>query len=442
MNKTYFIRTFGCQMNEYDSELVAGILEKAGFSRAETYEKADICLVNSCSVRELAAQKARSELGMFAMHKRRGKKKIYYGIIGCLAELEGRKFLKKFPDIDLIVGPAFERDLAECVKQVFLGTGAVIKTGAKAQDWEKDSLIQRENRKNAWVTVSKGCNSFCSYCVVPYARGREESRPFEDIIKEVKQLAKKGYKEINLIGQNVNTYGRDFKGAVLDRDFSGLLKEIDAIPGNFWVRFWTSHPKDIPDRLIDTVALSKKICPLFHLPVQSGSDAVLKAMNRKYTVAQYLETVEKIKRKIPGSAVSTDFIVGFPGETERDFCASLELYKRALFDTAFTYKYSPRKGTKAFGIKDDVPKNVKEERLKALMSLQKELGKEINSLLIGTEREVMLTAPVSGKVSGRDRTNRPFLVEGLKKYREGDVVKVKVTGATPFSLKGTVQGNN
>jgi len=436
LNKTFFIHTFGCQMNQYDSELVTGILEKEGLSRVDAYEKADLCLVNSCSVRELAAQKARSELGLFALYKRRSRKKVYYGIIGCLAEQEGKNLFKKFPDMDLIAGPAHERQLGQYVSSILAGNGPVIKTGEGVQDWDVDALIKRENSRSAWVTVSKGCNSFCSYCVVPYARGREESRPFSAIVREIKALTGRGYKEINLLGQNVNTYGRDLKGAAAGKDFSALLKEVNSLPGDFWVRFWTSHPKDIPDTLIDAVASGKKICPLFHLPVQSGSDAILKAMNRKYTAGQYLEITEKIRKKIPGAAISTDFIVGFPGETEKDLELSLELYRKARFDTAFTYKYSPRKGTRAFDLKDEVSKDVKEERLRALMTLQKELGLEINRQFIGTVRDVMLSAPGPGPAGGRDRTNRPFLVEGVKKYKEGEIVSVKVTGAAPFSLKG------
>jgi len=436
----FFIHTFGCQMNQYDSELVSGILETAGFLRADSYQKSDICLVNSCSVRELAAQKARSELGLYAMHKRQSKKKIYYGILGCLAEQEGKNFLKKFPDVDLVVGPAFERQLEELIKKVLAGEGPVIKTGTGEGNWEVDGLIKRESRTKAWITVSKGCNSFCSYCVVPSVRGREESRPFLDILKEVEKLVKNGYKEINLLGQNVNTYGRELKEKT--KDIAALLWEIDALPGEFWVRFWTSHPKDIPDRLVQTVAECKKICPQFHLPVQSGSDPVLKVMNRKYTVSQYLEIIEKIRKNIPGAAVSTDFIVGFPGETEKDFNASLELYRKVRFDTAYTYKYSPRKGTKAFELEDKVSKGEKEERLKALMSLQKEIGREINNGFIGTIREVMMDSPELTGASGRDRTNRPFLVEGLKSYKEGEVHRVKVTGATAFSLKGTAETNS
>lgn len=443
MHKTYFIHTFGCQMNLYDSELAAGILDKAGFSRVDSYEKADISLVNSCSVRELAAQKARSELGMFAARKRKSKKHVYYGMLGCLAEQEGKQLLIKFPDIDFIIGPANERGLGEYVKKVLAGNGPAIATGTGKEDWNVDALIKRESKKNAWVTVSKGCNSFCSYCVVPYVRGREASRPFENIISEVEKLVAGGYKEINLIGQNVNTYGKDFP-AGKTRDFSELLKAVDEVKGDFWVRFWTSHPKDIPLKLIETVASAKKICPHFHLPVQSGSDRILKMMNRNYTAETYLRILEEIKKRVKNVSISSDIIVGFPGETEADFRRTMELYEKAAFDVAYTYTYSPRKGTKAYEIKDNVPGIMKDERLRALMELQRKLSQEINDKYIGKVLPVLLEPGFSKEDlrSGRTNNNKPIFVEGLNEKSKNEFVKVRIMQANPFSLRGVADNGN
>jgi len=429
-------------MNQYDSELVAGILEKAGLSRAAAYEKADISLVNSCSVRELAAQKARSELGMFAAHKRKSKKKVYYGIIGCLAEQEGKKLSIKFPDIDFIVGPSEERRMEEYLQKVLSGRGPAVAVGAGKEDWKTDSLIKRESRKNAWVTVSKGCNSFCSYCVVPYVRGREASRPFESIISEVKKLVSEGYKEINLLGQNVNAYGKDLAGSA---DFSELLGAVDAVEGDFWVRFWTSHPKDIPLKLIETVASSKKICPHFHLPVQSGSDKILRLMNRNYTAESYLRIVEEIRKRIKDVSITSDIIVGFPGETEADFRHTIELYEKAAFDVAYTYTYSPRKGTKAYDMKDTVSGQIKDQRLKTLMELQRDLSQKVNDKYIGRVLPVLLDGTVveDNLLNGRTNNNKPIFVEvpAGRKIKK-DFTQVKITEAKPFSVKGGLFGND
>ncbi len=424
-------------MNQYDSELVDGILSKEGMVRVDSYEKADICLVNSCSVRELAAQKARSELGMFAAYKRKSKKPVYYGIIGCLAEQEGKHFLVKFPDIDFIIGPAYERQIGAYAKKVLAGGGTAVVTGPGKEDWTADELIKRESKKNAWVTVSKGCNSFCSYCVVPYVRGRETSRPFGSIISEVEKLVGEGYKEINLLGQNVNTYGKDFS-AIEKKDFSELLKAVDDIKGEFWVRFWTSHPKDIPLKLIETVASSKKICPHFHLPIQSGSDRILKLMNRNYTAESYLRIIGEIKKRIKNVSVTSDIIVGFPGETEADFRRTLELYKKAAFDVAYTYTYSARKGTKAFDIKETVSETMKNERLRELMNIQREISQEVNDKYIGQVLPVLLDGTVveDNLLNGRTNNNKPIFVEG--NACKGGFVRVKITETKPFSLKGVL----
>ena len=436
MIKKYFIHTFGCQMNLSDSEIVSGVLDKAGLVEVDSYEKADICLVNSCSVRELAAQKARSELGMFAAYKRKSKKAVFYGIIGCLAEQEGKHLCVKFPDIDLIIGPAYERSIGESVKKLLAGKGPVYSTGAAKEDWTADTIIKRESKKNAWVTVSKGCNSFCSYCVVPYVRGRETSRPFESIVTEVEKLVSEGYKEINLLGQNVNTYGRDTASSK-NRDFSDLLKAVDSIKGEFWVRFWTSHPKDIPLKLIETVADSEKICPHFHLPIQSGSDRILKLMNRNYTAEAYLRIIEEIKKRIKNVSVTSDIIVGFPGETEADFKRTLELYKKAAFDVAYTYTYSARKGTKAFDIKETVSEKMKNERLRELMDLQKIISQDVNDKYVGQLLPVLLDGTVEGVfLNGRTHNNKPIFVEG--KAGKSDFVQVKITEAKTFSLKGAI----
>ncbi|MEI7904273.1 MAG: tRNA (N6-isopentenyl adenosine(37)-C2)-methylthiotransferase MiaB [Candidatus Firestonebacteria bacterium] len=435
MSGYFYLHTMGCQMNKYDSELISGLLIKEGFKPAVSEQQADIVILNTCSVRALAAQKAYSYLGRLAKRKKKDKKLILV-MSGCVAEQDGLEARDRIPGLDLVIGPSKIREIGKYLKETIRKKRGTIAVGDEGIDWKADPLIKRVSPSKAWITVSKGCNSFCSYCIVPYVRGRELSRPFEDILKEARELAAAGYSEINLLGQNVNTYGKDIPG---HRDFSDLLKELASIEGRFRIFFMTSHPKDIPIKLIDTVAGSSKISPLFHLPVQSGSDRILKLMNRGYTRAGYQNNLKEIRSRVKGASITSDIIVGFPGETGEDFKETMELVSESGFDSAYTFKYSPRKGTAAAGLDDSVKQWEKEKRLEDLMALQASIGQKLNEALEGAVLEVLLDDPPYGKggVTARTVSNKPVMLEKTGGLEAGArFVKVKITGATPFAVKG------
>ena len=434
MEHKVFIKTFGCQMNKYDSELICGILNNAGFSNTIFLDDADIVLVNTCSVRAHAAERAYSNLRDLSRLKKERKIKIL-GVCGCLAESEKERFLKKIPNIDLIIGPNYIRNINLYVERALNGESPIVAIGDITQDWKIDFNIYRQSDKKAYVTVIKGCNSFCSYCIVPYVRGREQSRPIDDILNEIKNLIKSGYKEICLLGQNVNSYGKDLYENI---DFTDLLKRIDEIKGDFWIRFLTSHPKDIPTRLIDTVSKSNKICKYFHLPVQSGSDRILKLMNRGYTVSYFKDKIREIREKIKNVSISSDIIVGFPGETEEDFNETVELCKEIQFDSVFTFKYSVREGTTAAKLEDSVKKEEKEKRAKIIDEIQKDIALKLNQMLVGTVQRVLVDSKVKGKtIVGRTEGNKEVFFSSSNDLKSiNDFVDVKITKACPFSLRG------
>jgi len=417
-------------MNEYDSELISGLLKKEGFEPAPSAGEADIVLANTCAVRELAAEKAYSYLG--SILKKDKKREQTVVMCGCVAEQDGAGALKRMNGIDLVVGPSKIRDIGNILKDFLKNGKRKDYTGDAKVEWHKDSAIDRSSGEKAWVTISKGCNSFCSYCVVPLARGREESRPQEDIIETAAKLIKIGCREINLIAQNVNTYGKDKKNA---GDFAGLLAKVASLEGEFRVGFKTAHPRDFSEELLQTVESSKKIMRNFHLPLQSGSDRILKLMNRGYDVLHYLGIAEKV-RKLEGISLTTDIIVGFPGETEEDFNGTLETFERAGFDSAYMFKYSPRKGTAASKLGDSVPKKVKEDRLARLMSLQRKTGLAKNKPLVGSEHEVLIDSETfaAGKVCGKTLSEKQVFFPAGKELK--GFVRVAVTSAGPFSLKG------
>jgi len=417
-------------MNEYDSELISGLLKKEGFEPALSSGEADIVLVNTCAVRELAAEKAYSYLGSILKKDKKSEQTVV--MCGCVAEQDGAGALKRMNGIDLVVGPARIREIGRILK-IFLKNGKRKDfTGDLSVDWKEDALIDRSSGEKAWVTVSKGCNSFCSYCVVPLARGREESRPAEDIIETAAGLIKTGYREINLLAQNVNTYGKDKKDA---GGFPELLSKVAALEGAFRVGFKTAHPRDFSEKILEAAESSKKIMRNFHLPLQSGSDRILKIMNRGYDTKHYLEVAAKVRR-LSGSSLTTDIIVGFPGETEEDFEGTLEMFARAAFDSAYMFKYSPRKGTAASKLGDSVPKGVKEERLARLMALQRKTGLASNKPLIGTVQEVLIDGATrsGGKVCGKTLSEKQVFFEAGKELK--GFVRVAVASAGPFSLKG------
>ena len=430
MSMRFFIHTMGCQMNEYDSALISGLLKKEGFEPAISADKADIVLANTCAVRELAAEKAYSYLGSVLKKDKKSEQTVV--MCGCVAEQDGAGALKRMNGIDLVVGPSKIRDIGNILKDFLQNGRRKDYTGDAGVEWSKDSSIDRSSAEKAWITVSKGCNSFCSYCVVPLARGREESRPQVYIIETAKELIKNGRMEINLLAQNVNAYGKDKKGW---GGFPELLAKVAGLEGDFRVGFKTAHPKDFTEKLLEAAEGSKKIMRNFHLPLQSGSDRILKLMNRGYDSKHYLEIAGKV-RQLPGSSLTTDIIAGFPGETEEDFEATLEIFKLAAFDSAYMFKYSPRKGTAASKLGDSVPKSVKEERLARLMALQRKTGLAGNKPLVGSEQEVLVDCETfsAGKVCGKTLSEKQVFFAAGRQVK--GFVRVAVTSAGPFSLKG------
>src|SRR5690554_5782092 len=349
----YFIITYGCQMNVHDSEKIAGMMEENGYIKSVNLEEADIILLNTCIVRENAELKVLGKIGSLKRLKKKNKNLII-AVGGCMMQSsEAVSIIKeKYPQVDLVFGTHnLHRlpNLLEMVKQEKMMTIEI---------WDKDrGLIpelphQRGAKHKAWVSIIQGCNNYCTYCIVPYVRGRERSRPLKEIVSEVERLAAEGVKEITLLGQNVNSYGKDLEEKV---DFADLLQELDKIPGLQRLRYMTSHPRDFTTKLIEVIRDSRSVCEHFHLPIQSGSNSILKKMNRGYSREKYMELVNKIRQAIPEASITTDIIVGFPGETEEEFQETMELVKEVRFDSAFTFIYSPRTGTPAAKMADQIP---------------------------------------------------------------------------------------
>lgn len=435
--KRYYLKTMGCQMNEHDSEVIAGILASLGYLSTEELEEADLILYNTCSVRENPERKVYGHIGAFRKLKE-AKPELIIGICGCMPQQkdELQNILEKLPHVDLIFGTHNIHRLPELLERAQSGERVVeVWEEAQAAQGEdhRDGLpvIRRHNVK-AFVNVIYGCTNFCSYCIVPYTRGREHSRLPEMVIKEVRDLAEAGFKEVTLLGQNVNAYGKDL-GA--DITFGKLLRELHQIEGIERIRFTTSHPRDMGDDLISAMAELPKVCEHLHLPVQAGSNRILRRMNRGYTREYYLQLVERVRRAVPGISLTTDLIVGFPGETEEDFAETLSLVEEVRFDSAFTFIFSPRKGTPAAKMTDQVPEEVKKERIYRLIDLQNEISAEHMQKLLGQELEVLVEEVSSTGLVGRTRSNRQVHFSGDESL-VGQLARVRITEASTFSLKG------
>ena len=431
-----FIETYGCQMNVADSEVVASIMKMDGYSMTENIEEADAIFVNTCSVRDNAEQKIYGRLQYFQSLKRK-KKSLIVGVLGCMAE-RVKEDLIHVHHADLVVGPDSYLDLPNLVGAVEHGEKA-INVELSTQETYKDVIPLKLPgvHISGFVSIMRGCNNFCTYCIVPYVRGRERSRSIENIVDEVRQAVAKGYKEFTLLGQNVNSYGKDF--GVKDQ-FAKLLRRVNEIPGVERIRYMTSHPRDMHEDVIKAVAECEHICENFHIPFQSGSNKILKAMNRGYTREKYLELVAMIGRYVPEAAITTDIIVGFPGETEADFNDTLNLVKEVGFDAAFTFIYSKRSGTPAAAMEEQVPLEIKKARLNLLMEAQNISSLQRNEALVGKTLEVLAEGPSNNnnKVwSGRTRTNKLVLwpVEG-RDFELGDKVQVQIETAQTWLLKG------
>ena len=428
---------YGCQGNVSDGERMAGQLKAIGYERTEEMEQADLILINTCCVRETAEDKVYGKIGEIKALKRR-KPELIFGIAGCMAQKEGESLIKRAPHIDFVLGTSKVHSLSQTVRRIEAERQHVVDVNLTETELpdESEAPVLRDGKLSAWVPIMYGCNNFCTYCIVPYVRGRERSRLPEDIVKEVEQAARAGYKEVTLLGQNVNSYGKDHKQA----DFAELLAMVDKVEGIERVRFMTSHPKDLSDRVIETIAQGRHLCEHIHLPVQHGSSKILKAMNRVYTAEAYKDLVKRIRAALPEVSLTTDLIVGFPGETEEDFEELLSFLKEIRYDAAYTFIYSKRSGTPAAEMEDQVPEGVKKARLQRLMEVQNEISLEINQALLGKTLEVMVEGPSKNDENvwmGHTRSNKIVLFpHGQEK--EGDFVQVKITSPQTWVLKGEV----
>ncbi|WP_246238058.1 tRNA (N6-isopentenyl adenosine(37)-C2)-methylthiotransferase MiaB [Alkalicoccus luteus] len=434
--KKFLIRTYGCQMNEHDSENMAGILMNMGFQSTASVDNADVILINTCAIRENAENKVFGEIGHLKALKRENPGLII-GVCGCMSQEESvvNRILEKHQQIDLIFGTHNIHRLPQLIKQAVMSKEMVIEVWSKEGDIIENMPRARKGKIQGWVNIMYGCDKFCTYCIVPYTRGKERSRRPEDIIEEVRHLARNGYKEITLLGQNVNAYGKDL--ADIDYGLGELMDEIRKIDIPR-VRFTTSHPRDFDDHLIEVLAKGENLVEHIHLPVQSGSNAILKLMARKYTRESYIELAHKIKTAIPHASFTTDIIVGFPNETEEQFEETLTLVKEMEFDSAFTYIYSPRDGTPAANMQDNVPHDVKRKRLARLNELVNSLSAAKNKACEGEVLEVLVEGESRKNpdvLSGRTRTNRLVNFKGPKEWI-GRLVDVQITEAKTWSLNG------
>ncbi len=442
-NKHYYIATMGCQMNEYDSDHLSRQLMSHGYTGSDTPENADIIFINTCSVREKAEQKAFSMLGRMIKLKKK-KPEILLGFMGCIAQQEGKSLLKKYPELNIVIGTRGISDLDKILFRVIDYNERVCATDLSVSpvyltDYTGISRYSFKDRVKSNLSVMEGCNNFCSYCIVPYVRGREISRPPEDIIAEAEGLLKSGIKEITLLGQNVNSYK---SGPGSNIKFPDLLKMLANLEGLERLRFTTSHPKDLSAELIDSFEEIDILCPHIHLPFQSGSNRILKLMNRKYTVEEYVDLVKRLRSRDPDFAVTSDVIVGFPGESRADFKNTLDLIEEIEFDNIFSFKYSDRKGTKASAMPDKVTESEKASRLKELQDLQKEKTLLRNKLLEGRTEKVLVDgiSKRGGQYSGRTKTNK--IINFNCNYNIiGNLVNVKVKRAFINSLQGELIGN-
>ena len=437
-DKKYFIRTYGCQMNEHDSEKIAGMLEELNYSKTDSLENADFIFLNTCTVRENAELKIFGKIGALKELKRNNPDLII-AIGGCMMQVEEpvEKIKSTYPQVDLVIGTHNLHKLPELVAKIENSNERIISVWDQEKGLIPDLPSVRKSDFQAWVTIMQGCDNYCSYCIVPYVRGHERSRPKDKIIKEVKKLVNDGVVEITLLGQNVNSYAKDLNYSY---DFADLLFELDQIEELKRIRYMTSHPRDFNEKTIKTIAKTNKVCEHFHLPIQSGSDDVLYQMNRGYTKEEYLKLVNLINKHIPNSSITTDIIVGFPGETDQDFEETIDLVKKVKFDMAFTFKYSKRSGTPAAKKENQVPEEIKDKRLQRLMDIQNKISLDQNAKYEGEILEVLIEGESKNNPEtymGRSRTNKLVIVpkeEGLV----GKVVKVKIDNAQSWTLYGEV----
>lgn len=435
--KKFYLKTMGCQMNGHDSEVITGLLLSLGYVQTERVGEADLILYNTCCVRENPERKVYGHISAFRRLKEKNPQLII-GICGCMTQQKQElgKILKQLPHVDLIFGTHNIHRLPELLERATSGERVVEVWDegqyAEGEDFRDDLPVMRSDRLKAFVNVIYGCTNFCTYCIVPYVRGREHSRLPDKIKEDVVKLAGEGYKEITLLGQNVNAYGKDLAEKM---SFSALLRELNDVEGLERIRFMTSHPRDMGPDLIQALAEFDKVCEHLHLPIQAGSSNLLRRMNRGYTRDYYLNLVKQVRKAVPGISLTTDIIVGFPGETDEDFAETMSLMREVAFDSAFTFIYSPREGTPAARLPNQIPEEVKKERIYQLIELQNSICSIHMERLVGTTQEVLVDGKSASGLVGRTRTNRQVYFSGTEELI-GSLVSVQITESSTWSLTG------
>ena len=429
--KTFFFRTYGCQMNELDSEIMIGALEQRGLKKVEDEDDADLLIFNTCSIRDLAERKVMGKLGQLGRAK---IKKQIIGVTGCMAMAKKDSLLKKLPHIDFVLGTNNIRDLNHVLDEICASDKKLVLTDTHFEENIDYLSAKRDDPYKAYVSIIRGCDKFCTYCVVPYTRGQEVSRPPESIVEEVKKLAEQGYKEITLLGQNVNSYGKD--RPEWNCLFHDLLYRLDKIPGIKRIRFMTSHPVDITKELMEAIRDLPSLCELVHFPIQAGSNRILKKMHRIYTKEMYLEKVAMLREIVPNVCIGTDIIVGFPTETEEEFMETYEVFEKLRYSLAFIYTYSPRQGTPAMRFKDDIPEAVKDDRLQRLLALHHRHVSEELHTMIGLEKEILIEGRnKNGLLKGHTSCWKNVVLEGNDSLI-GTFQNISVKGYNHHTLLG------
>lgn len=437
MSKKFFTITYGCQMNESDTERINGQLAELGYTEAAAMEEADIIIMNTCSIRQNAEEKVYGKMGEIKKLKAKNPH-LLLGIMGCMAQENKKKLIARMPLIDFVLGPYHIHDLKDVVTELREGASHIVRTEMNPER-VKDYSELRASRKShifAWVPIMQGCNKFCTYCIVPYVRGRQTSRTVEDIVREAENLAEDGYKEITLLGQNVNSYGLDFRDGT---DFSTLIRALDKVHGIERIRYMTSHPRDMTFAMVDAMAESPKVARQMHLPVQHGHNEMLRRMNRGYTIEHFMDLLQYVRRRMPDITVTTDLITGFPGETEEMHQATLRLLQEAQFDSAYTFIYSPRQGTPAARMEDQVPEEVKKRRLQELMDTENGISLRKNEAMVGKTYTIIVEGPTKQDADhwyGRTSGNKMILFPKMEGISIGDMVEAEVEQAQTWLLKG------
>jgi tRNA-2-methylthio-N6-dimethylallyladenosine synthase len=443
MSKKIYVQTYGCQMNQYDTERILRVMARRGYEQTGSIDSADLIVLNTCSVREKAEQKVYSALGSWKEFKKH-RDDVVIGVGGCVAQQEGENLLKRVPHLDLVFGTHNIHKLPDLVEQVYRARTRPVETAfyRDAAYMEDSGEKLQVDGVKAFVTIMQGCNKVCSFCIVPHVRGRELSRPSAKIAAEVESLVARGVIEVMLLGQNVNSYGKLTPGEL---SFPELLARINAIDGLHRIRFTTSHPQDLSPELVEAFATLENLCEHLHLPVQAGADSVLSRMRRGYSRDEYLRRIESLRKRCPNVALSSDIIVGFPGESDAEFVQTLELLQRVQYDEIYSFTYSPRPQTVSAKIyTDDIPSDVKKERLKIVQTLQQRISLKKNRSRIGETEEILIEGPSklrNGQVMGRTRSNRIVNVTGVEQF-VGRLVPVRITGATATSLIGEAWSND